>query len=102
MTDFLIDLASYQDGINLQVVKSAGFTKVNVKLSQGNWYKWGNAQNYINQARNLGMGISTFHWLDNTDSGGNQAKIVQSLMKRSDPADATRDPSEFTAKARIF
>src|SRR5712691_2341747 len=82
MTSFLIDLASYQDGINLNVVKQAGFTKVNIKLSQGNWYRWGNAQRYIDEARSLGFGICTFHWLDSTDSGSNQAKIVQSLMKQ--------------------
>ncbi len=82
MTEFLVDLASYQNGINLSVVKSAGFNKVNVKLSQGNWYVWNNAATYIDQAKSLGFGICTFHWLDNTDTGANQAKIVQGLMKK--------------------
>jgi hypothetical protein len=82
MTEYLIDMASYQQGINLNVVKAAGFNKVNIKLSQGNWYVWSNANTYINQATSLGMGVCTFHWLDNSTTGSAQAKIVQDLMKK--------------------
>lgn len=82
MTDFLIDVASYQQGINLDVVKQAGFNKINVKLSQGNFYKWNNAGTYLKQGMDKGFGICTFHWLDNSDTGANQARIVISLMKQ--------------------
>lgn len=80
MTDYLIDLASYQSGINLDVVKAAGFSKVNIKISQGNWYIWSGAKTYIDQAQAKGFGISTFHWLDNSASGSAQAKYAQDLI----------------------
>jgi len=82
MTTYLADLASYQEGIDLAKLKSAGFTKVNIKLSEGTSYTWSNAGKYINQAKELGLGISTFHWLNNSASGGAQAKIVLDLMKK--------------------
>jgi len=82
MTEYLVDLASYQEGIDLSRVKAAGFNYVNVKLSEGTSYVWKNAPDYINKAKSLGMGISTFHWLNNSASGSEQAKIVQGLMKQ--------------------
>jgi len=82
MTDYLVDLASYQTGINLDVVKSAGFSKVNIKISQGNWYSWSGAPTYIDLATQKGFGISTFHWLDNSASGLVQAKYAQNLIRQ--------------------
>jgi len=83
MTSYLIDVASpYQDGIDLAEVLAAGFTRVNVKISQGDWYTNPNAQMWITRAQQLGMGVSTFHWLDNSASGKAQAQFALGLMDR--------------------
>lgn len=81
MTDFLLDLASYQAGIDLGVARRAGFSLVNIKTSQGNWYKWSSASHYANIARDLGFTVGTFHWLDNSASGAEQARIAYQGMK---------------------
>lgn len=79
-TTFLVDLASYQAGIDLAAVKAAGFTRVNVKLTQGNWYTMSNAAGWIRQARDLGMGVCTFTWIDNSASGAEQAAYMWRAM----------------------
>lgn len=84
---YLIDLASYQAGINLQAVKDAGFRAVNVKLGQGNSYSWAtknhvhDAKDYIDQARTLGLGVSVFYWIDNSASGATQADRALDLLR---------------------
>lgn len=104
MTAYLIDLASYQDGIDLAAVKAAGFSLVNIKLSQGDWYQWSKASQYIASAKALGLGICTFHWLDNTASGAAQARIVLDLMRRYDVLDgcAHQCDCEDTATLAIW
>ena len=89
MTLTLIDIASWQtaekrarDPLNLSVAKKAGVDLVNIKIGQGDWYgfrSW--MRDYANEARRLGLGVSTFHWLDNTASGAAQAKIAYARMK---------------------
>lgn len=73
MTTYLIDVASYQRGIKLDVVKAAGFTCANVKTSQGNHYTFSDARTYADAAHARGMGVSLFHWLDNSATGKAQA-----------------------------
>lgn len=73
MTQFLLDIASYQRGIDLVKVRAAGFTLANVKTSQGVTYTFADAGSYARQAHALGMGVSTFHWLDGSASGAAQA-----------------------------
>lgn len=80
-TTFLVDLASYQAGIDLAAVKAAGYTMVNIKLSQGDWYVHAGAATFARQARDLGMGICTFHWLDNSASGTAQADFMWRRMQ---------------------
>jgi hypothetical protein len=79
-TTFLVDLASYQAGINLAAVRDAGYTRVNIKLTQGTWYVHSNAAGFARQARDLGLGICTFHWLDNSASGIAQADFMWRQM----------------------
>ena len=82
MTQYVIDLASYQAGIDLDAVKAAGFDAVNIKLGQGSGYTWANlvsgkhtndAWSYAAAAERLGLGRCGFYWIDNTASGGAQA-----------------------------
>lgn len=79
-TVYIIDLASYQEGINLEQAKAAGVQAVNIKTSEGMGYTWGRAKDYADYARSLGMGICTFHWLDSSGSGVAQAQRAYELM----------------------
>ncbi len=82
MTTFIVDIASYQAGLNLDVVKAAGFTGLNIKTSQGNWYQYADAAAWASAGRSRGMSIGTFHWLDNSDTGANQAQIAYNLFTK--------------------
>jgi hypothetical protein len=82
MTLHLLDIASYQAGLDLGKAKAAGFGAVNIKTSQGNSYTFQQAPDWAKEARRLGMGICTFHWLDNSTSGAEQARIAFDWMKR--------------------
>jgi hypothetical protein len=73
MTLHLLDIASYQAGLNLAAAKAAGFGAVNIKTTQGVSYVNEAAKDWAKEARRLGMGICTFHWLDNSASGKEQA-----------------------------
>jgi hypothetical protein len=74
VTLHLFDIASYQEGIDLDVVRHAGFAIANVKTSQGVSYTFRHAGSYAREAKARGMGLSCFHWLDNTASGSAQAE----------------------------
>ncbi len=80
MTVYIADIASYQRGINLDAVKAAGFTHLNIKTSQGNWYQFADAPWFATEARKRGMGVGTFHWLDASDTGQVQAQIAYNLF----------------------
>jgi hypothetical protein len=80
VTLFLVDIASYQAGMDLAKVKAAGFNYVNIKTSQGTSYVYGAAHDWADKARAQGMGICTFHWLDNSASGVTQANIALRRM----------------------
>lgn len=77
---YLIDLASYQEGIDLAAAKASGVQLVNIKTSEGVGYRWNRAKDYANWARELGLGISTFHYLDSSGPGASQARIAYDLM----------------------
>lgn len=82
MTLLIADVASYQveraDPLRLEDVRAAGFCGINIKVSQGNGYVspvvW--TKRYADRARQLGLAISTFHYLDNSASGIEQAQIA--------------------------
>ncbi len=78
---YLIDLASHQEGIDLAAAKAHGVEVVNIKTSEGVGYKWSRAKEYADVARSLGLSLSTFHWLDSSGTGTQQARIAYELMK---------------------
>lgn len=80
-TLFLIDIASYQQGLNLEAAKAQGVELVNIKTSEGAGYTWNGAKAYADEARRLGLGISTFHWVDSSTDGITQARRAYELMK---------------------
>lgn len=81
MTQFLIDLARWQEGINLTALTNTQVSWVNIKTSQGNWYLWDKAKFYADTARAVGLTVGTFHWLDNTAPGATQAEIAYTRMR---------------------
>jgi hypothetical protein len=83
MTDYLIDLASYQDGIDLSRPAFAPWSRVNIKTSHGNWYVANHERSraWADQARALGKGVMTFHWLDASTSGAEQARVAYREMR---------------------
>jgi hypothetical protein len=80
-TSYLVDIASYQAGISLAVVKAAGVSAVNVKLTQGDWYTFTAGATYADQARALGMRVLGFHWLDSSATGTAQAQKAYAQMR---------------------
>jgi hypothetical protein len=79
MTQFLIDIASYQHQpendkpLDLAAARSKGVTLVNIKTTQGVHYTFTPGKIYADQARALNMGICTFHYLTGSASGASQA-----------------------------
>jgi hypothetical protein len=80
MTTFMIDIASYQDGINLDAVRKAGFSWINIKTSEGTSYLYSNRKKYADIGRSMGFGISSFHYLRN-GNGRLQAEIALREMR---------------------
>lgn len=81
MTEFLLDLASYQEGIDLRACRRTGYTVANIKTSEGRGYIWQSAATYADRARSHGFTVGTFHWLDSSASGAAQANIAYQRMK---------------------
>lgn len=75
MTLHLLDVASYQTGLRLEDVKAAGFRAVKFKLSHGVTLKavMAGLPAWVDRARTLGLGVSTFHYLTDDASGSAQA-----------------------------
>jgi hypothetical protein len=75
VTIYLADYAVYQAGLTLAQLKAAGYTIANFKTSHGLGQKSvaANLPGLLAEARRLGLGVCTFHWLDKSASGGAQA-----------------------------
>lgn len=76
----LVDVSRYQversNPLDLAKAKQAGYAIANVALTGGRGYVSGSwAKTYLDRAAALGMGRSTYHWLDGTTSGGSQARV---------------------------
>jgi hypothetical protein len=77
VTALLLDVSRWQSGLDLNRVRDAGFTAVNIQLTgkagfiSGPW-----AKTYADQARALQMGVCTYHWLDATRTGAAHAAVA--------------------------
>ena len=74
----LVDVSRYQversDPLDLAAAQAAGYDIANVALTGGRGYVSGAwARTYLDRAAELGMGRSTYHWLDGRSSGSQQA-----------------------------
>jgi hypothetical protein len=103
VTLYIADIASYQQGLTLSALRAAGFDAVNVKVSHGIGRKavHPDVAGWVRDARAAGMGVSTFHWLDSTALGADQAAYAyQRIVELGGPAgmahvvdvEATVDP----------
>jgi hypothetical protein len=112
VTLYLLDIASYQGSLKLIDVKAAGFTLVNFKISHGTGLKsvHPDLDALVAEARELELGISTFHWLNGTASGRDQAQHAIERMRRlgldetghAHVVDIEEDKNEPDADERIW
>ena len=82
MTLHIADIASYQGSLTLTALKAAGFGGINVKVSHGRTQKsvHPKVKAYVLEARSLGMHLSSFHWLDGSATGAEQAGYAYARM----------------------
>lgn len=82
MTIHIADIASYQGALTLAQLRAAGFTGINVKSSHALGIKSVHplADQYVSEARAAGMTVGTFHWLDGSASGVEQAEHAFTQM----------------------
>lgn len=75
MTIHIADYAIYQDGLSIAQIKAAGFAVVNFKVSHGAGIRNVHPQlpALVAAAKKAGLGLGTFHWLDGSASGADQA-----------------------------
>ena len=59
-----IDIASYQENLNLQDAKNNGIQAVIIKATQGNNYKNPCIQKHVDQAKSLGLNFGLYHYYD--------------------------------------
>lgn len=78
----LVDVASWQGGLRPADVKRAGFDGVNLKVSHGlsRLRVHPDIAGWIDQARSLGLGISTFHYLTADATGEAQATYAYDML----------------------
>lgn len=83
MTVHIADIASYQQGLELADLWHAGFTGINVKISHELGIKGvhPDAHRYVRDARVMGLGVSTFHWLTGRAPGADQALFAFSQLQ---------------------
>lgn len=87
MTLLVVDVSRHQverpDPLDLTRAKAAGFGAVNIQLDRGRQDDvlppW--ARQYADRARELGMGISTYRWLDGRLPGAESARCVFARMR---------------------
>lgn len=83
MTLLIADIASYQGELTLEGLQAAGFQGINVKISHGLTQKsvHPRVMQYMAGARERGMEVSGFHWLDGSASGAEQARYAYTRMR---------------------
>lgn len=84
MTLHVADVASYQGTLTAAAVQRAGFSVVNLKISHGLGQKsvHPDLTTWVLDARRLGLGISTFHYLTAQAAGADQAEYAYAQLER--------------------
>lgn len=111
MTRYLLDVAVYQGALKPADVKRAGFTAVNLKISHGLSRKnvHPDLGGWIDQAKALGLGISTFHYFTADAPGAAQAEYAYGLIRdlgllygTAHQLDVESDPAPKLADVRAY
>lgn len=84
----LVDVSRWQverpDPLTIDAARRAGYHIVNVALTGGRGYVAGGwAETYLAQARESGMGTSTYHWLDGRTPGTSQATANLARLRQA-------------------
>lgn len=87
MTILVADVASYQAGLTFSQLQAAGFTGINLKISDGITvdHVHPSAKQWAADAVTAGWGISTFHYLRSTASGMTQAGYAYARLLELHP-----------------
>jgi hypothetical protein len=111
VTLHLVDVASYQGALRAEDVKAAGFGAVNLKISHGLGAKsvHPDLARWVLDARRIGLGISTFHFMTADAPGEDQAEYayrrIMSLGLLGGTAhqmDVESDPAPSLASVRSY
>jgi hypothetical protein len=91
MTRLLLDIASYQGDLALADVQRAGFSAINLKISHGLGLTsvHPNVAGYAADAKTLGLGICTFHYLTGGATGAAQATYAYKRLLELGLVDGT-------------
>lgn len=84
MTLHVADIALYQGELTPDALAAAGFTGVNIKTSHGLTQRTVHPQaaRWVTDARQRGWGVCTFHWLDASAPGTDQARYAHEQLRR--------------------
>lgn len=92
MTIYIADIASYQQPLTFSQIKAAGFTGVNLKISDGTGQHsvHPDVKTWAADAVSAGWGVSTFHYLRGSASGTQQASYAYSRLRELHPLAVTQ------------
>jgi hypothetical protein len=78
-----LDIAVYQTGLRLEDAAAQGYRFVNLKVSHGTGLRsvMPELARWADRARSLSLGICTFHWLNDADTGLAQAAWALQQMR---------------------
>ena len=76
-----IDISNWQDGINLNEVKTQGYEIVYIKATEGQTYIDPCLVSNYNKAVSTGLKIGFYHYLHSNDDGATQAKFFYENIK---------------------
>jgi hypothetical protein len=87
VTQHLADVAAYQKGLTLAQLRTAGFSIINLKVSHGltRTSVAADVTTWAQQVRTAKLGLSTFHYLNNSATGATQASYAFARMKELGP-----------------
>jgi hypothetical protein len=99
VTEYLLDIASYQGDLTLADVQRAGFSAVNLKISHGVGLRsvHPNLAGYAAGALVRGLGICTFHYLTGENSGAAQATYAYQRLLELGLVDGTAHQADVEA-----
>ncbi|MEI3623823.1 family 25 glycosyl hydrolase [Lactococcus lactis subsp. lactis] len=109
-----IDIASYQSWMtqaDFNSLKNSGVKTVIIKLTQGTTYLNPSAKNQISMAKNAGLNVATYHFVEKPENIQNEAKFYAQKAKELglstntvmiEDAEAPSQYYNWTAVSQVF